>query len=952
MFMPVLDGLIPRRSGFSKRSHLRATVSDIQVAALQALLAITVLAHQARYMTDAVVRTLARLYVTKRHLLVWVAAAQVGYGADLSLRAFYLHLRTSVLLAATAGLLVVSLKPAAWPVAGPLVLLWVLSPVLTWRLSIPGNHAEKHRLSPGESRSLRLLARRTWRFFETFVNEEEHFLPPDNFQEDPEPVVAHRTSPTNMGLYLLSTMAAHDFGWIGISDMAHRLEATLETMTNLRRFHGHFVNWYDTGDLRPLEPLYVSTVDSGNLAGHLIALSQGCRELVRRPLLGPHVLDGIRDALQPVLDAAQQTTFRPQSESVTARQVREAMQGLADALGAPPTSTREWRVRLDDLAARADNLVDIVSTLSTSRENGNAPEIVVWATAVRDTVESHRRDLELSQPEDPASTLTAESALEHRLLALAYQAEEMAWAMDFRFLYDPSRKLFSIGFRVADNTLDPSCYDLLASEARLASFLAIAKADVSPKHWFLLGRSLTPVGRGAALVSWSGSMFEYLMPLLVMDQPAHSLLDLTCRLVVGRQIRYGAERGVPWGVSESAYNVRDVELTYQYSDFGVPGLGLKRGLFEDVVIAPYATALAAMVDPKAALDNIARLEEIGAGGDYGFYEALDFTPARLPEKERMAVVRAYMAHHQGMTILSLGNVVHDGLTRRRFHSHPMVQAAELLLQERTPRSVAVTRPRGEEVEVSAHVRDLIPPTLRHFESPHDISPRTHVLSNGRYVVMATAAGSGFSRWNDLAVTRWREDTTRDCWGTFIFLRDANTGDVWSAGFQPSGTEVDKYDVVYAEDRAKIVQRDRSLATALEIVVSPEDDAELRQLTVTNLENRAREIDITSYAEVVLASGAADDAHPAFSNRFVETEFVPRLETLLATRRRRSESEPDLWLAHVAAVDGETVGSYEYESDRARFLGRGRRCGNRDGSEDQTGPRERWNRGQRPRGHGE
>ena len=602
------------------------------------------------------------------------------------------------------------------------------------------------------------------------------------------------------------------------------------------------------------------------------------------------------------------------------------MQGLADALGAPPTSTREWRVRLDDLAARADNLVDIVSTLSTSRENGNAPEIVVWATAVRDTVESHRRDLELSQPEDPDSTLTAESAFEHRLLALAYQAEEMAWAMDFRFLYDPSRKLFSIGFRVADNTLDPSCYDLLASEARLASFLAIAKADVSPKHWFLLGRSLTPVGRGAALVSWSGSMFEYLMPLLVMDQPAHSLLDLTCRLVVGRQIRYGAERGVPWGVSESAYNVRDVELTYQYSDFGVPGLGLKRGLFEDVVIAPYATALAAMVDPKAALDNIARLEEIGAGGDYGFYEALDFTPARLPEKERMAVVRAYMAHHQGMTILSLGNVVHDGLTRRRFHSHPMVQAAELLLQERTPRSVAVTRPRGEEVEVSAHVRDLIPPTLRHFESPHDISPRTHVLSNGRYVVMVTAAGSGFSRWNDLAVTRWREDTTRDCWGTFIFLRDANTGDVWSAGFQPSGTEVDKYDVVYAEDRAKIVQRDRSLATALEIVVSPEDDAELRQLTVTNLENRAREIDITSYAEVVLASGAADDAHPAFSNLFVETEFVPRLETLLATRRRRSESEPDLWLAHVAAVDGETVGSYEYESDRARFLGRGRSIG--------------------------
>ena len=343
--------------------------------------------------------------------------------------------------------------------------------------------------------------------------------------------------------------------------------------------------------------------------------------------------------------------------------------------------------------------------------------------------------------------------------------------MDFRFLFDSSRKLFSIGYRVAEGTLDPSCYDLLASESRLGSFVAIAKGDVSPRHWFLLGRSLTPVGRGAALVSWSGSMFEYLMPLLVMREPARSLLDLTCRLVVARQIQYGAERTVPWGVSESAHNIRDVELTYQYSDFGVPGLGLRRGLFEDVVVAPYATALAAMLAPKAALLNFANLEEAGARGAYGFYEALDYTPSNLPENTRVAVVRSYMAHHQGMTLVSLGNVVHDGATREHFHAHPMVQAAELLLQERTPRSVAVTRPRGEEVQVAPLVRDLVLPTLRRFESPHDVTPRTHLLSNGRYTVMITAAGSGFSRWRDLAVTRWREDTTRDGWGTFVFLRD-------------------------------------------------------------------------------------------------------------------------------------------------------------------------------------
>src|SRR2546425_6994384 len=417
-------------------------------------------------------------------------------------------------------------------------------------------------------------------------------------------------------------------------------------------------------------------------------------------------------------------------------------------------------------------------------------------------------------------------------------------------------------------------------------------------------------------------MFEYMMPLLVMRQPAGSLLDFTCRLVVGRQIRYGAERGVPWGISESAYNVRDAELTYQYSDFGVPGLGLKRGLFEDVVVAPYATALAAMVDPMAALENFDRLDEVGARGAYGFYDALDYTPSRLPEKARVAVVRAYMAHHQAMTVVSLGNVVHDGLTQGRFHSHPMVQAAELLLQERTPRSVAVTRPRGEEVLEAAHVRDLVPPTLRRFESPHDITPRTHLLSNGRYTVMLTAAGSGFSRWGDLALSRWREDTTRDCWGTFVFLRDVETGDVWSAGFQPCGTEADHYEVVYSEDRIKIMQRDPSLSITLEIVVSPEDDAELRRLTVTNLENREREIDFTSYAEVVLSTQAADEAHPAFSNLFVETEFVPGHGTLLATRRPRSSDEPRVWLAHLAAPEGETIATVQYESDRARFLGRG------------------------------
>ena len=522
-----------------------------------------------------------------------------------------------------------------------------------------------------------------------------------------------------------------------------------------------------------------------------------------------------------------------------------------------------------------------------------------------------------------ARSAVAARALDRRLSTLVQLTKTMFDAMEFGFLFEPTRKLFSIGYRVSDNSLDPSCYDLLASEARLTSFIAIAKGDVPSTHWFHLGRALTPVDRGSALVSWSGSMFEYLMPALVMRSPSGSLLAQTCDLIVRRQRKYGTERGVPWGVSESAYNARDLELTYQYSNFGVPGLGLKRGLSEDVVIAPYATALAAMIDPEAAAENFVRLTEAGASSRYGFYEALDYTATRVPEDQRVAVVHAYMAHHQGMSLVALANVLYDGVMRARFHAEPRMQATELLLQERTPRDVLVARPRVEEVRAVANVRDLVPPVLRRFTSPHDATPGIHLLSNGRYVVMVTTAGSGYSHWRDLAVTRWREDRTRDAWGTYVFLRDGHSGQVWSAAYQPSGVEPDSYEVAFSEDHVEIRRRDGAIATTLEVVVSPEHDAEVRRVSITNLGLRTQEIELTSYAEIVLAPPAADAAHPAFSNLFVQTEFAAELGALLATRRPRSQGEPQVWAAHVVVAEGETVGELQYETDRARFLGRGR-----------------------------
>jgi cyclic beta-1,2-glucan glucanotransferase len=994
--LPFLIGLYPRRKNISKRSHFRGVLSDLALGASQVGLTLTFLAYQTWLMSDAILRTLTRLFITHRNLLEWVTAAQSKSGADSTLTATYKRMAGGIVLVLVSPVALAFGRHQAWAAAAPFILLWLAAPAVSrWISQRPPLHAAP--LSPADARALRLISRRTWHFYETFVSSEDNALPPDNFQETPKPVLAHRTSPTNMGLYLLSAVCACDFGWLGAVNTVERLEATLGTMSRMDLFRGHFYNWYDTRDLHPLEPRYVSSVDSGNLAGHLLALGNSCRELTNKSLLGARLLAGMEDATRLLGEALSGIADTPRTHTVTRKQLSNAVESMAASLDSLPLDAVDWGCRFAEWRSQAQTVADIAQALAQERADPPDSELSVWAAAFKACIESHVRDAEILIPwtrwdakeiagvaqrrraqapewiavepflrsvptladapdrfdaalcelsalrahllsgisadRDTIARIDAlsdalrrsaadASALVRRLSTLTLRVESMFQAMDFGFLFDSTRNLFSIGYRVAEGSLDPNCYDLLASEARLTSFIAIAKNEVPPSHWFRLGRALTPVGHGSALISWSGSMFEYLMPALVMRSPAASLLSQTSELVVRRQIEYGAERHVPWGESESAYNARDLNLTYQYSSFGVPGLGLKRGLSEDIVIAPYATALATMIDPGAAMQNFARLEQAGGRGAYGFYEALDYTGSRLPEGETVAVVRTYFAHHQGMSLVAISNVLDDGAMRRRFHAEPMVQATELLLQERTPRDVLVARPRAEEVSTSARVRELIPPALRRFTTPHTPIPRTHLLSNGKYTVMLTAAGSGYSRWRDIAVTRWREDATRDCWGSYVFLRDAHSGEVWSAGYQPSGIEPDAYEVSFYEDRAEFIRRDHALTTTLEVVVSPEDDAEIRRVSVTNLGTRTRDIQVTSYAELCLASQAADVAHPAFSNLFVETEFVSHAGALLGTRRKQSDTEISVWAAHVAVVEGETIGDSQFETDRARFLGRG------------------------------
>lgn len=903
-FLPALLTLLPRRAGILFRSHIDRITGDFRTAATQVFLSVAFLADQASCMGDAIARTLVRVLLTRRHLLEWTTAAQSMRNPRLALGGFYSEMAGGTLLAIVLAVATVAFAPSSWPLVLPFALLWMAAPGLALWASGSPSVTRQLAVSDLDARELRLTARRTWRFFETFVTISDNMLPPDNFQEDPKPVIAHRTSPTNMGLYLLSAIAARDFGWAGTTQTVERLEKTLNTMQKLPRFKGHFFNWYGTLDLQTLNPAYVSSVDSGNLAGHLIVVANACEEWTDA-LVASDARRGMMDNLRLAREALDR--FRAQSG--------DAGVLLASVL-AEIAAQLEKEQTFEALSPALDRLAERAAKAARSiiAEFADDPsqDLVFWTEALETSLAEHVRDKEI------AST---PRVLKDRLLALADIARDLALAMDFKFLVDPERKLLSIGYSVADMRLDTNCYDLLASEARLASLFAIAKGDVPTKHWFRLGRTATPLDGGSALISWSGSMFEYLMPSLVMRAPAGSLLEQTNRRVVARQGSYGRSLGIPWGISESAYNARDIEFTYQYSNFGVPGLGLKRGLSENVVIAPYATGLATMVDPHGAQLNFESLVAIGLRGRYGFYEAVDFTRSRLPDDEDMAIIRSFMAHHQGMTIVAIANTLQDGQMRARFHREPIIQSCELLLQERTPRDVAIAHPRAEEVKASAVEATVDASGVRRLTQDSLAGPPvTHLLSNGRYAVMLTATGGGYSRWRELAVTRWREDTTRDDQGSFIFLRDMQTETVWPAA-QPIRSDTNENEVFFGEDHAQFVRRDGTLTTTMDIMVSGEDDCEVRRISLNNSRRRPREIEITSYAELVLTAPATDNAHPAFAKMFVQTEYLAECGALIATRRPRAPDEPRIWAAHFAVVEGEIVGDLQYESDRARFVGR-------------------------------
>ena len=956
--------------------HILAALRESGRSLGQTAFTFLCLPYEAFFSIDAVLRTIWRMVTANRRLLEWNPSGDSDRTSRKGLAGVCRTMWVSPAIAVAAAIYLAFLRPEAIAYALPVLLLWFIAPLIAWWISEP-LHRREARLSSDQITFLRKISRKTWSFFETFVGPEDHWLPPDNYQEHPLAKVAHRTSPTNMGIALLANLSAWDFGYIPAGQLIDRTASAFRAMEVMERYKGHFYNWYDTESLKPLLPIYISTVDSGNLAAHLLTLRAGLLAIPdEKIIVRSKVFDGLSDTLSVLMDIAGETpptrliqvqddlAFLCSSRPDMLKAVYEGLNKLtASALevvhsfDADPESRAAWWARafagqcqaaLDDLTFLAPWAALPLSPevlggfpgpgeIPTLRELANLDNEFLPAITdfVGQTVEDQFSSHSEREGEAPAAvlqegatiaSLIVEASIRARarigiIEDLASQSGEFA-RIDYDFLYDETCHLLAIGYNISENRRDASYYDLLASEARLSSFVAIAQGQLPQESWFALGRLLTTASGEPVLLSWSGSMFEYLMPLLVMPTYEQTLLDETYKAVVARQIEYGKKRGVPWGISESGYNTIDGHLNYQYSAFGVPGLGLKRGLAGDLVVAPYASALALMVAPEEACLNLEKLAAQGFEGKYGFYEAIDFTPTHLPRGQSSAVVRSFMAHHQGMSLLSLASLLLNRPMQRRFESDPSFQAIMLLLQERVPKATAFYSHTTELAEVDTASHDAEEMPIRVYTSPDTPVPEVQLLSNGRYHVMITNAGGGYSRWKDLAVTRWREDSTCDNWGAFCYIRDAATGAFWSTAYQPALKASKQYEAIFSEGRAEFRRRDQDFVTHTEIAVSPEDDIELRRITITNRARTRRTIGVTSYAEVVLAPSAQDALHPAFSNLFVQTEIIREQRAILCTRRPRSLEEQSPWMFHLMTVHGAETGEVSYETDRMRFIGRG------------------------------
>ena len=994
---------------------------------LRWFLAIAFLPYEAYNSMDAVLTTLYRLLFSHKNLLQWTTAAQTAhiFGLEAHRQATWLKMMASSLMTifligaiqTVHGFSSEGVAPTL-VFAVPLFLGWMFSPLIAlWinRPIIPRSFF----LNEEQAGLFRQVARRTWGFFERFVGPEDHWLPPDHYQEEPAGRIAHQTSPSNIGLLLTSTLAAYDLGYLDHLGLATRLSTTMDTLNQLERFRGHFLNWYDTLTLRPLNPRYISTVDSGNLAASLIITTQACRSMSNERIFRWDLWQGYLDTLSnltEILSGMRKAEFSLQVEEINRRILK-----MHDKILATRTNPSEWFALFQavngqfwqDLSSRLMELVKVghsafdfkalqkLQEVAAQVERHHLAiqrtlnELVPWVILLEQVPEilneerfslelnklktrlpynpplckikdfvrfdlKHTADLrnllKVSQKiavQDPRQFKTAmrwldaldkalveaefnANALMNRFSQIAIDAEKFVGEMEFQFLYDPQRRVFHIGYNLDEGQLDNSYYDLLASEARIASIIAVAKGEIPQSHWLQLSRPLTFVEDTHVLLSWSATMFEYLMPPLFFRSYPGTLLAESTQGAVKHQIAYGKTKGVPWGISESGFYLFDANNNYQYRAFGVPGLGFKRGLGDDLVIAPYASVMAISTDPLSAAHNLTKLMKLNCFGLYGLFESIDFTPNRMLVGDTYKVVQEYMAHHQGMILMSLVNYFHKDIMVNRMHGDARIQSVELLLQEQVPQSVPLQNPFAEDVKGILRLT-AAPVEIKPWSVPiHTAVPQVNLLSNGNYSVLLSNMGGGYSTFNGIDLTRWQADGVLDPWGTWIYIQDldlkrgrnsAGSG-LWSAGYQPVPPKIENMQVTFFAHMAVIRRTENDITSTMEITVCPDDPVEIRRIHLHNTRNKPRRLRLTSYGEVILTQHVADDRHPAFNKLFIQSEFIPELNLQIFSRRPRSDDETPLFLGHMLVIKSRGEFGIEHlpvrhEADRNRFIGRGR-----------------------------
>ncbi|NSW91494.1 MAG: glycosyl transferase [Firmicutes bacterium] len=973
-------------------------MSPLKASLYQALLQLTFIPYQAYLMVDAIIRTIIRLSFTKKNMLEWVTAADMEASLKNDVKSFWKRMWMSSVTGVVFLFGTIYLNPGMIIPAFIISVPWIASFYIAYLISQP--YVKKvEKPGPEDIQLLRKIARRTWGYFEDLVTEKDNFLPPDNYQEEPYKGIAHRTSPTNIGLMMASIISAKDLGYIGFLEMGMWLDKVVTTIEKMEKWEGHLYNWYNTNTLKVLRPAYVSTVDSGNFVGYLMVVRQAIEDILNSSPVDINMALGLKDILNIIKEEVKSIEVEPSIDNnfnINIAFLEEQVDIYLEI------SILKGEIDVEHWKKLLEQVISSMKRYTSNKKFNNFP----WLDKLLLTAEIYKKELvsflplsKVSICNDYSASLDSESRqiIEefifkifkgHKVGSLLFNqlpnlyedmikeiqnmlditdngsprqigkgkallkelAEDIEAAaikagefinlcnslserinklinnVKFSTLYDKKRQLFYIGYDVEKNRFSKAYYDLLASESRQTSFIAIARGEVDKKHWFKLGRRLTMADDCRGLVSWTGTMFEYLMPLLIMANYENTLMDETYRCVVKTQKTYGRKRNIPWGVSESAYYAFDINLNYQYKAFGVPELGLKRGLVNDMVIAPYSTMLALNLDPNGTIENIHRLMEEGLYSNYGLYEAIDYTPSRLTSGQRGAIIKSFMAHHQGMSLLALNNYLNNNILQKRFHKNPSIKAAELLLQERVPYNAILTK--GYKVKLVPAKRIIIEGgrVIRRFGIPDSGFPHMHILSNGKYSLMVTDGGLSYSKYNDIVVSRWKA-SLEDPKGSFIYVRDVTSDKVWSVTYEPYRIKPEKYRVVFSPDKAEFIRKDDNIETRMEIIVSTEEHSEIRRVSLTNYNHEPLIIETTSYMEVVLAHPDEDLAHPAFSKLFITTEFNPQYNCILAERRPKSQKDKRLTALHLVTVEGEVIGNVEYETDRAKFIGRNRSLAN-------------------------